>query len=355
MHRLVLVGARGFTSLALAAVSACGGGIAPAEIDSTISDAAISDAAAMADAGTMSDAPPAIPLCTPVTIASGQTVATSIATDATRVYWSSYVAAVSACPLDGCVGAPEQLSPSIGNQWGLTIAAGNAYWSRGGSPNEVMVCAIDDCAGTLRLFASGVGAPHAVDATSLYLNDPSLWKCPLAGCGGGPTRLTPDGVTPVGVAVRGATMYFIDRTTAELRACSSNGCGVGDRTLAKGVDSAYIAGADDVNVYFVRHWYEGSYYENDLLACPLAGCAGAPIAFAPRRPGIVPRVASDGANVYWIETSRAGTVQRCAVSGCGGRPTLVASDQDAPYGIALDATRVYWTNSHGGQVRMCPK
>jgi hypothetical protein len=38
-------------------------------------------------------------------------------------------------------------------------------------------------------------------------------------------------------------------------------------------------------------------------------------------------------------------VWRCAKSGCGGIPTLVAACQNEPGEIATDANNVYWTNN----------
>jgi hypothetical protein len=42
-----------------------------------------------------------------------------------------------------------------------------------------------------------------------------------------------------------------------------------------------------------------------------------------------------------------GSVMRCALSNCG-TPMTIASGLYAPYGIAVDATNVYWVSDLGG-------
>jgi hypothetical protein len=41
----------------------------------------------------------------------------------------------------------------------------------------------------------------------------------------------------------------------------------------------------------------------------------------------------------------AGRVAKCAVGGCNDNPTVIASNQDGPTGIAVDAMHVYWATS----------
>jgi hypothetical protein len=53
-------------------------------------------------------------------------------------------------------------------------------------------------------------------------------------------------------------------------------------------------------------------------------------------------IAVDSNNVYW--TNRlAQTVSACAIGGCGGRPTALATGQTGVYSIGVDGTAVFWT------------
>jgi hypothetical protein len=67
-------------------------------------------------------------------------------------------------------------------------------------------------------------------------------------------------------------------------------------------------------------------------------------------------IAVDGTEVYWSLEQSGGTlgaIVKCAIGGCGGTPALVGmtSTQQSPtVGLALDATRVYWTDPGSGRV-----
>jgi hypothetical protein len=64
-------------------------------------------------------------------------------------------------------------------------------------------------------------------------------------------------------------------------------------------------------------------------------------------------IAIDAANIYWT-TNYTGTVMKVPIGG--GTPTTLASGQNSPARIAVDATSVYWTNYGDGTVmRLTPK
>jgi hypothetical protein len=56
-------------------------------------------------------------------------------------------------------------------------------------------------------------------------------------------------------------------------------------------------------------------------------------------------IALDGTYIYWTEST---SVRRVPISG--GSTTDVATSQVRPWGIAVDATGVYWTNLDGGTI-----
>jgi hypothetical protein len=63
-------------------------------------------------------------------------------------------------------------------------------------------------------------------------------------------------------------------------------------------------------------------------------------------------IAVDGTRVYWTDTS-GGTVNSIPLAG--GNVTTIATGQAKPLRIAVDDTQVYWSNNLGGAVMHAPK
>ena len=61
-------------------------------------------------------------------------------------------------------------------------------------------------------------------------------------------------------------------------------------------------------------------------------------------------IAIDATNVYWANDG-SGTIMKCALAGCGGSPTVIVSSVIGPYGIAINASNVFWAT--GTQLLAC--
>lgn len=62
-------------------------------------------------------------------------------------------------------------------------------------------------------------------------------------------------------------------------------------------------------------------------------------------------IAVDATRVYWTNYL-GGTVAACGVGGCG-KPTTFASGQVHPAGIAVDGANIYWVDHDSGAVMTC--
>ena len=62
-----------------------------------------------------------------------------------------------------------------------------------------------------------------------------------------------------------------------------------------------------------------------------------------------------GGNVFWIDTA-AGTIQKCAITGCGTSPTTLVVDVRTPEYLAVDSQNVYFTDDtlDTGEVQSIP-
>lgn len=56
---------------------------------------------------------------------------------------------------------------------------------------------------------------------------------------------------------------------------------------------------------------------------------------------------------WGINVCASSRVLGCAVTGCNGTPTAIASGAERIDGLAADAEGVYWTNGAAGTNRVC--
>jgi hypothetical protein len=90
-----------------------------------------------------------------------------------------------------------------------------------------------------------------------------------------------------------------------------------------------------------------------VLKCPIDGCTNPTVVAVAQAPS---GIAVDSTSVYWTDT-RAGTVSKCAVGGCT-QPTVLASGLAAdggtgPATLAVAGANVYWTNTSDGTLSKC--
>ena len=214
-------------------------------------------------------------------------------------------------------------------------------------------------------LAVGQSAPSAiaVDGTNVYWVNagagggmerksvlPStggqVMKCAKPGCDAAPTVLAAGFMSlplpPLPFAVGPSGLYFDDFSTGTM-ACGLDGC-VDAGVLVSSTHADRLA-ADATHVY--------SAGPDGLLEIPIAGDAGAVVLYSGNDWPLA--VAVDATDVYFVTSN--GIVMKCAIGGCNGSPTVVATGAPVGIEIALDANNVYWTAVNGGPgtIFACPK
>lgn len=162
-----------------------------------------------------------------------------IVIDGATAYWTIGGGLVMRCATAGCGNMPEHFwTASRGTSQaatnGIAVDGTHVYWTNS-QPlmyGQAMQCARSNCAGTVKILASGLSLAYAIavdganayftqvgstliDGGGVYDGPGRVMRCAIGGCGGHPTALA-DGLSgPLGIALDANAVYWTEEGMAD--------------------------------------------------------------------------------------------------------------------------------------------
>ncbi len=275
-----------------------------------------------------------------------------VAVDSTNVYWatgqpSNMGGSVWSVPVNG--GAPKQVigaqdRPHAIASDGTFVYFGN-YGTFNGSNGTIQKVPI--AGGNAIQLAAAQNAPMdiAIDATNVYWTnafDGTIWTVDKAantapkkiGGGGGNFHATK-------LRVDASNVYYTDSAGNVVNRLLKNGQGNAQPVM--NVPSPGAVAIDGTNVYTMSNKNGVTTIFNSLLTANNAN--GTQLV---TNLSFSLGLETDGTNLWWSQTTKTGTINRSTIAG--SNQATLASNQNFPGCLAVDATSVYWINLGGGMV-----
>ncbi|HEX8795544.1 MAG TPA: hypothetical protein VF765_31560 [Polyangiaceae bacterium] len=294
------------------------------------------------------------------------------------------------------VSADAGTPPVVGDNACLTVDAKSVYWGTGQANGSVW--SVPVAGGVPVQVVGGQAAPHAMasDGTTLYFGDQGAGNCtgsveavPVGG--GTATPIAMGQCTPLDVVADATSVYWTNTGDGSVWKSDKSNPNPVNLVPAAGQGHAGYLRVDAVNVYFTDQVggvinrvpiaggavtavstsgipgpghlaidsstaYFGSHSNTGaaMLTVPLAASGGTANQLVVNLPAIN-GIETDGMHVWFAEATdvqpyKASTGEIHRVTVAGKNDTILASMQNGPNCIAVDATSIYWINTGGGTI-----
>jgi hypothetical protein len=276
-----------------------------------------------------------------VTLASGQPSPYTLAIDGDSVYWANDGAqndgdvSVAKVPLGG--GAVTALVSGVRSPNGIAVDRSRVYFCGLGA-DSVQLLSVPLAGGPLSVVATGfTNDPITIGPLGVYGSGPGrILAAPLTGGAARPVvpdgTLDPSSFETYGIAVDAHSVYWtMFGDPMSVMQAPLGGGPAKTLTSAAGPGEGLAVDADAI--YFATG--------RGIMKVPLTGGTTTVLSSWPAA-----GIAIDTAYVYFTNFDAAeGAVRKVAKSG--GATITLATGQLLPWGIAVDATSVYWTDAGG--------
>jgi hypothetical protein len=279
------------------------------------------------------------------TLAKPEKLAKQITIRNGYAYWADFWGGIHKVPIGG--GLPSTLHPGpdmsqpAEGPYGLDVDATNVYWGilgDGGEESRRQVVRMSINGGTVVPLASGraqnvIGPDDvALVGTDLYFTDSlGLMKVPTSSSGTVATLFDSDAYGGA-LATDGSYIYWQSYKTGKLVKKSIGGGAAVEVASVQGYAADIVVFAN--NAYWIELDPSGV---GGIKTVPTVGGIPTPLTSSEDNPQ---HLAVDGAYVYW--TNKDGSVYKVPIGG-GPKTMLAAAHESTAWGIAVDATSVYWT------------